>query len=106
MRISGDKAAFYNTRLHGFQDTICDDKGRHFFKDCYVEGTIDFIFGSGKSLYLVTQLIRIINYTNIWFKYGQFSQSPIGPRIRLTLIKETYIDEWVCAEHRIACDTG
>lgn len=64
MRISGDKAAFYNTRLHGFQDTICDDKGRHFFKDCYVEGTIDFIFGSGKSLYLVTQLIRIINYTN------------------------------------------
>ncbi|KAI8540237.1 hypothetical protein RHMOL_Rhmol09G0246900 [Rhododendron molle] len=56
LRISGDKAAFYNIRLYGFQDTICDDKGRHFFKDCYVEGTIDFIFGSGKSLYLNTEL--------------------------------------------------
>jgi pectinesterase len=54
LRIGGDKAAFYNCRLIGFQDTLCDDKGRHFFKDCYIEGTVDFIFGSGKSLYLVT----------------------------------------------------
>ncbi|PSS32459.1 Pectinesterase [Actinidia chinensis var. chinensis] len=56
LRISGDKAAFYNTKIYGFQDTVCDDKGRHFFKDCYIEGTVDFIFGSGKSLYLNTEL--------------------------------------------------
>jgi pectinesterase len=54
LRISGDKSAFYNCRLIGFQDTLCDDKGRHLFKDCYIEGTVDYIFGSGKSLYLVT----------------------------------------------------
>ncbi|KAH8492703.1 hypothetical protein H0E87_022072 [Populus deltoides] len=56
LRISGDKSAFYNCRLIGFQDTLCDDKGRHLFKDCYIEGTVDYIFGSGKSLYLGTEL--------------------------------------------------
>ncbi|KAF4379652.1 hypothetical protein F8388_023669 [Cannabis sativa] len=35
MRISGDKAAFHNCKFVGFQDTLCDDKGRHFFSDCY-----------------------------------------------------------------------
>ncbi|PRQ59696.1 putative pectinesterase [Rosa chinensis] len=56
LRVSGTKAALYNCKMYGFQDTICDDKGYHFFKDCYVEGTVDFIFGSGKSLYLSTHL--------------------------------------------------
>ncbi|RDX66453.1 putative pectinesterase 48, partial [Mucuna pruriens] len=56
MRISGDKAAFYNCKFVGFQDTLCDDKGRHFFKDCYIQGTYDFIFGNGKSIYLRTTI--------------------------------------------------
>ncbi|KAL3521357.1 hypothetical protein ACH5RR_019506 [Cinchona calisaya] len=56
LRIGGDKASFYNCKLYGFQDTLCDDKGLHFFKDCYIEGTIDFIFGDAKSLYLNTEL--------------------------------------------------
>ncbi|KAJ8752553.1 hypothetical protein K2173_005442 [Erythroxylum novogranatense] len=43
MRIGGDMATFYNVRFLGFQDTLCDDRGRHFFKDCYIEGTVDFI---------------------------------------------------------------
>lgn len=54
LRISGDNAAFYNCKLYGFQDTLCDDRNRHFFKDCLIQGTVDFIFGSGKSLYLVS----------------------------------------------------
>ncbi|XP_059630348.1 pectinesterase 1-like [Cornus florida] len=56
LRISGDKASFYNCRFLGFQDTLCDDKGRHFFKNCYIEGMGDFIFGNGKSLYVNTQI--------------------------------------------------
>ncbi|XP_027333082.1 putative pectinesterase 63 isoform X2 [Abrus precatorius] len=51
MRISGDKAAFYNCKFISFQDTLCDDKGRHFFKDCHIQGTYDFIFGNAKSIY-------------------------------------------------------
>ena len=53
MRISGDKAAFYNCQIKGFQDTLCSDHGRHLFKNCHIVGTVDFIFGSGTALFLV-----------------------------------------------------
>ncbi|TXG70510.1 hypothetical protein EZV62_005445 [Acer yangbiense] len=55
LRISGTKAAFYKVRMIGFQDTLCDDKGYHFYKDCYIEGTVDFIFGRAKSLDTATE---------------------------------------------------
>lgn len=58
-RISGDKAAFYRCAFVGAQDTLCDDQGRHYFEDCYVEGSIDFIFGNGRSLYKSCQLHSI-----------------------------------------------
>ncbi|XP_011076543.1 pectinesterase 1-like [Sesamum indicum] len=56
MKIAGEYASFYNCRMYGFQDTLCDDRGKHLFKDCYVEGTVDFIFGSGQSLYLNSEI--------------------------------------------------
>lgn len=72
LRISGDKAAFHNCRFIGFQDTLCDDRGRHFFKDCFIQGTVDFIFGNGKSLYLVyiyfPQVPSLINSSDMVFK--------------------------------------
>ncbi|XP_030502343.2 putative pectinesterase 63 [Cannabis sativa] len=65
LRISGDKAAFHNCKFVGFQDTLCDDKGRHFFRDCYVEGTVDFIFGNGQSLYLNTTIRSVAKLTGV-----------------------------------------
>ncbi|URD84037.1 pectinesterase [Musa troglodytarum] len=52
--ISGDKSSFYNCSFIGFQDTLFDRKGRHYFKDCYIEGVMDFIFGNGQSIYEVS----------------------------------------------------
>ncbi|ONK63222.1 uncharacterized protein A4U43_C07F12650 [Asparagus officinalis] len=49
--ISGDKASFYNCSFIGIQDTVSDLSGRHYFKDCYIEGAVDFIFGIGQSIY-------------------------------------------------------
>ncbi|VVB15215.1 unnamed protein product [Arabis nemorensis] len=49
--VYGDKSAFYNCDFLGLQDTLWDVEGRHHFKDCYIEGAIDFIFGSGQSIY-------------------------------------------------------
>ncbi|ESQ32196.1 hypothetical protein EUTSA_v10005316mg [Eutrema salsugineum] len=49
--VYGDKSAFYNCDFLGLQDTLWDVQGRHHFKDCYIEGAIDFIFGSGQSVY-------------------------------------------------------
>ncbi|CAN6569196.1 unnamed protein product [Malus baccata var. baccata] len=39
-----------------YQDTLYDYKGLHLFKDCFIKGSVDFIFGKGKSLYLNTEI--------------------------------------------------
>ncbi|PIN15553.1 Pectinesterase [Handroanthus impetiginosus] len=51
LRISGTKAAFYNCSFYGSQDTLYDHKGLHFFSNCFIQGSVDFIFGNGTSLY-------------------------------------------------------
>lgn len=51
LRISGDRSAFYGCRFLGYQDTVLDDSGRHYFKNCFIEGATDFICGDGQSLY-------------------------------------------------------
>ncbi|WP_324672102.1 pectinesterase family protein [Hymenobacter sp. GOD-10R] len=46
--VAGDKARFKNCRFLGFQDTLYTYGygSRQYYKDCYIEGTVDFIFGS------------------------------------------------------------
>ncbi|XP_024020258.1 putative pectinesterase 52 [Morus notabilis] len=50
-RIYGDKSAFIECGFIGFQDTLWDATGRHYFSNCYFEGAIDFIFGFAQSYY-------------------------------------------------------
>ncbi|CAI5992400.1 unnamed protein product [Closterium sp. NIES-64] len=45
MRASGDASAFFECAFEAFQDTLYVDAGRQYYKNCYVGGTIDFIFG-------------------------------------------------------------
>ncbi|KAM3405455.1 hypothetical protein ACQJBY_008125 [Aegilops geniculata] len=51
LRISADNAAFVGCNFLGAQDTLYDHLGRHYYKDCYIEGSVDFIFGNALSLY-------------------------------------------------------
>ncbi|CAA6671872.1 unnamed protein product [Spirodela intermedia] len=51
IRIRGDSATFWGCGFFGAQDTLHDDSGRHYFRDCFIQGSIDFVFGNGKSLY-------------------------------------------------------
>ncbi|XP_015570382.1 probable pectinesterase 55 [Ricinus communis] len=46
-----DKASFYRCGFSGVQDTLTDIQGRHYFKSCYIQGAIDFIWGGGQSVY-------------------------------------------------------
>ncbi|KAH9543531.1 hypothetical protein CY35_13G070300 [Sphagnum magellanicum] len=59
--IQGDKAAFYTCSFYGAQDTLYDKSGRHYFKNCYIQGSIDFIFGDGQSYYEKCHLNSIAN---------------------------------------------
>lgn len=49
LRANGDRQAYYNCKLLGFQDTYYtwggSATGRLYHKNCYIEGTVDFIFG-------------------------------------------------------------
>lgn len=47
VRIDGDRVKFENCRFLGFQDTLYPhgNKSRQYYKNCYIEGTVDFIFG-------------------------------------------------------------
>jgi pectinesterase len=51
--VGGDRACFINCRFLGFQDTLYTyGRGtRQYYKNCYVEGTTDFIFGASTSLF-------------------------------------------------------
>ncbi|KAI9119331.1 hypothetical protein K1719_010006 [Acacia pycnantha] len=51
LRISADTATFLGCKFLGAQDTLYDHVGRHYYKDCYIEGSVDFIFGDGLSLF-------------------------------------------------------
>lgn len=47
VRASGDKMIFDNCKFLGFQDTLYPNQrgSRQYYRNCYIEGTVDFIFG-------------------------------------------------------------
>lgn len=53
LRIEGNRASFLNCKITGFQDVLfLSGTGvKHYFKDCYIEGTTDFIFGAATAVF-------------------------------------------------------
>lgn len=51
--LDADRAVFKNCRFMGNQDTMYTggNEGRQYFKDCYIEGTTDFIFGPATAVF-------------------------------------------------------
>jgi pectinesterase len=47
VRVDGDRVMFTNCRFLGYQDTLYPhgEKSRQYYKNCYIEGTVDFILG-------------------------------------------------------------
>jgi pectinesterase len=51
LRVMGDRAVFNRCRLLGWQDTLRVDDARQYFTNCYIEGRVDFIYGSGTAVF-------------------------------------------------------
>ena len=51
LRVDGDRVQFDNCRILGWQDTLMANTGRQYFKNCYIEGRVDFVYGSGTALF-------------------------------------------------------
>ena len=45
LHAEGDRGAFYHCDIIGTQDTYYAGGGQQYFKECYIEGTTDYIFG-------------------------------------------------------------
>ncbi|WP_088102799.1 pectinesterase family protein [Halalkalibacter urbisdiaboli] len=49
--VAGDRGIYKNIACLGNQDTLYTSRGRHYFLDCYIEGHVDFIFGSATAVF-------------------------------------------------------
>ncbi|KAG4382164.1 hypothetical protein GLYMA_14G020300v4 [Glycine max] len=79
-RIYGDKSFFLRCNFISYQDTLFDATGRHYFKNCYIEGEIDFIWGYGQSFYENCSINAVgINSTGPDFVTAQGRESPTDP---------------------------
>ena len=53
-----DRVIFYNCAFLGYQDTLYAKSGRQYYRNVYVEGVVDFIFGNGGPAYFEDSTIK------------------------------------------------
>ncbi|WP_163707754.1 pectinesterase family protein [Mangrovibacterium lignilyticum] len=53
LHVEGDRCQFRNCRILGHQDTLyaAGEGSRQYYKDCFIEGTTDFIFGEAIAVF-------------------------------------------------------
>ncbi|MFG3407784.1 pectinesterase family protein [Streptomyces sp. NPDC048142] len=57
IKVQGDRSAFHGCRFLGHQDTLYADSpslavfARQYYRDCYVEGDVDFVFGRASAVF-------------------------------------------------------
>ncbi|MDR1679235.1 MAG: pectin esterase [Prevotellaceae bacterium] len=73
LHAEGDKAVFVNCRFLGNQDTIYagNHLSRQYYKNCYIEGTTDFIFGSATVYF---------EHCSIYSKKNSYITAPSTPQ--------------------------
>jgi len=49
--VQSDKSVFRKCRFLGWQDTVYANRGRQYYKDCYIAGHVDFIFGNATAVF-------------------------------------------------------
>lgn len=49
--VEADRAVFNKCRFIGWQDTLYAKNGRQYYKDCYIEGHVDYIFGQAAAVF-------------------------------------------------------
>ncbi|CAN4083828.1 unnamed protein product [Withania somnifera] len=57
LRVTGDKSVINRCKIDAFQDTLYAHNQRQFYKDCYITGTVDFIFGNAAVVFQKSKIV-------------------------------------------------
>ncbi|XP_045810127.1 putative pectinesterase 52 [Trifolium pratense] len=76
----GDKSAIFECSFFGYQDTLLISSGRSYFKNCFIQGEVDFICGEGQS-YFENCVINAVQEKSksIGFVTAQLREKPNDP---------------------------
>ncbi|KAH9305518.1 hypothetical protein KI387_009922 [Taxus chinensis] len=62
LRVGSDKSLFLRCKITAYQDTLYAYSLRQFYRDCYISGTVDFIFGNAAVVFQnCTIAVRVPN---------------------------------------------
>lgn len=56
LRVGADKSVINRCKIDAFQDTLYTHTLRQFYRDCYITGTVDFIFGDAAVVFQNSKL--------------------------------------------------
>lgn len=51
LQLTADRCVLYHCDLRSLHDTLLAQTGRHYFKNCFIMGDVDFIFGRAQSVF-------------------------------------------------------
>ncbi len=99
---NGDRQILYHCRILGRQDTYFDSfRTRRYMKDCFIEGTIDFIFGFGVTLFDSCQIHSLAGSeitaasTPEYYEFGQvfrYCRLTASPSVNGTSLGRPWFD--------------
>ncbi|XP_042487125.1 pectinesterase-like [Macadamia integrifolia] len=57
LRVGSDQSVINRCRIDAYQDTLYTHSLRQFYRDCYITGTVDFIFGNAAVVFQNCQVV-------------------------------------------------
>ncbi|KAM7265220.1 hypothetical protein ACFE04_002903 [Oxalis oulophora] len=57
LRVGSDKSVINRCRIDAYQDTLYAHSNRQFYRDCFITGTVDFIFGNAAVVFQNCKLV-------------------------------------------------
>jgi pectinesterase len=55
----GERQQYLDCRFLGYQDTLYPQYGTQYYRNCYVEGTVDFIFGGASAVFDNCEVVKV-----------------------------------------------
>ncbi|WOH11750.1 hypothetical protein DCAR_0831241 [Daucus carota subsp. sativus] len=57
LRVGADQSVINRCRIDAYQDTLYTHNQRQFYRDCYITGTVDFIFGNAAVVFQNSKIV-------------------------------------------------